>query len=93
MGDMAIKLGDEVKDSYTGFKGIAVARTDWLYGCARIGIKPSKLDKDGKTFDIDWFDEPQVELVKSRKPKQAKAAPKTSKPGGPQRDPRRRRDP
>ena len=33
-------LGDEVKDTITGFKGIVVARTEWLNGCARVTVQP-----------------------------------------------------
>jgi len=41
-----IKLGIRVKDSITGYEGVAIARTDWLYGCVRITIQ-GDLDKDG----------------------------------------------
>lgn len=83
-----IKLGDKVKEIYTGFTGIAVGRTQWLHGCDRIGIMPEKLDKDGKPQELQWFDEPQVQLVKSQAPKVAKSS-KTTRPGGPRPDPQR----
>ena len=54
---MAIELGTRVKDRTTGFQGIAVARTDWLYGCTRYGVQSDKLDKDGKPIEAEWFDE------------------------------------
>lgn len=40
-------LGDEVIDTVTNFKGIAVARTTWLNGTTRTAIQP-KMQKDGK---------------------------------------------
>ena len=35
-----IKLGQEVRDRVTGFKGIATARTTYLQGCDRISVQP-----------------------------------------------------
>jgi hypothetical protein len=57
---MAIKLGDRVKDRTTGFTGIVLARTDWLYGCTVFGVKPEEL-KDGLPMDMQWFDEQSVD--------------------------------
>lgn len=86
-----IKLGDKVRDNITGFTGIAIGRTEWLHGCARITIQPDKLDKDGKTLDACTFDEQQVELVKAQPVKVSKQA--SAGPGGPKRDPGRRNTP
>ena len=58
-----INLGDTVKDTVTGFKGMAVARTEWLYGCARITVQPKGTTKDGELKDPSSFDEPQLVLV------------------------------
>ena len=58
-----IKLGDIVKDRISGFTGIVIARTEWLYGCTGIGVKPTKSNKlkdDGTPADIQWFDEPSL---------------------------------
>lgn len=63
---MGIKLGDLVRDRLTGFTGIAIGRTDWLYGCSRIGIEPKELDKEGKPREASWFDEQRVEVVERR---------------------------
>lgn len=62
-----VNLGDKVKDSISGFAGIAVARTQWLTGCDRITVQPDKLDKDGKTYDAQTFDEPQLIVVTKAK--------------------------
>jgi hypothetical protein len=75
---MAIKLGKRVKDSITGYEGIAVGRTSWLYGCERIGVQ-GDLDKDGKVPDIVWFDEDQLNIIK--KPVNANKKKKTPPQG------------
>jgi len=86
-----ISLGSKVKDSMTGFSGIATGRTDWMYGCSRILIQPIKLSKDGKTIESEWFDEQRVELIAERKPKVS--AQSKARTGGPQKDPQRSIDP
>ena len=58
-----IKLGDRVKDVYTGFVGIADGRSTYLHGCDRITIEPETLDKDNKVREPESFDETRVELV------------------------------
>ncbi len=87
---MKIKLGDRVKDIYTGFEGIAASRTQWLHGCDRIGIEPTELDKDGKIQDSGCFDEQRVELVESAEPRVSKDS-STAEPGGPRPAPQRGR--
>jgi len=57
-----VKLGQEVMDTVTGFRGIAVTVTEFLQGCRRVEIQP-KVDKDGKLRDIGTFDEPQLKVV------------------------------
>jgi len=61
---MEIKLGSECIDLVTGFKGIAVARTVWLNGCARVTLQP-KMGKDNKVPETVTFDEPQLKLLKA----------------------------
>jgi hypothetical protein len=58
-----IELGDRVKDRLTGFEGIAIAITEWLYNCRRITVQPTDLDKDGAVAKAESFDEDQVEIV------------------------------
>lgn len=55
-----IKLGSEVKDSITGFSGIAMARVEYLNGCIQYEVKPKKLDKNRKMLDSEWIDEEQL---------------------------------
>jgi hypothetical protein len=57
---MKIGLGDEVKDSVTGFTGIAVAVTEWLNGCYRVTVQPRTLDA-GKVP----ASEPQLEVLQA----------------------------
>ena len=86
-----IKLGDRVRDVYTGFEGTAVCRTEWLHGCTRIGIEPTVL-KDGKLMDIVSFDEQRVEVVREESPRVTPEG-SSAAPGGPQKDPARPADP
>lgn len=84
---MGINLGDKVKDIVTGFEGIAVAKTTWLNGCTRIGLQSDKL-KDGLPTEAQWFDEPQLKLIK---PNQVSCGPRDT--GGPIPTPKRSADP
>lgn len=61
-----IALGDRVEDRVTGFKGVAVSRTKWLWSCDRIGVQPEEVGKDGKLAEVQWFDEPQLKLIKTK---------------------------
>ena len=78
-----VQLGDRVKDSITGFKGIAVAITEWLHACRRITIQPETVDKESKIPDSHTFDEPQLNILKVgvKAPKPVAAKKKT---GGPE---------
>lgn len=73
-----INLGDKVKDSVTGFVGIAVGRTIWLHGCDRLVVQPEGVNKEGKLFENQTFDEPQLVVVKKKLVKEGK-----HKTGGP----------
>ncbi len=59
-----IQLGNRVTDEFTGFEGIAVSRTEYLYGCVSIGVQPTPLaEKDGSYTPaaIVYFDEQRLE--------------------------------
>lgn len=62
-----ITLGSKVRDTITGFEGIATARAEYLNGCVRILIQPQRLDKDGKIIESEWIDQVQLEAVKAKK--------------------------
>lgn len=97
-----IQLGDRVRDRLTGFEGIVIAVTEWLYNCRRITVQPTDLDKDGAVAKTESFDEDQLEVIQAgafvaKVPARA-AAPETvatapDKTGGPRDTPSRRADP
>lgn len=64
MNETVVELGDQVKDPVTGFKGTAVAITTWMFGCRRVTVQPKGLDKDGKLFETQSFDEPGLTVTK-----------------------------
>lgn len=93
-----VSLGDRVRDRISGAQGIAIARTEWLYGCVRITIKPEKLDKDGKERDSVTIDEPQCEVLKvsvieNRPYWRSEGSLVLERAAGPRPDPVRPRDP
>lgn len=55
---IVVVLGNRYRDSITGFEGVAVARTEYLYGCARVGLQGPA--SGGKVPDSQWFDELQL---------------------------------
>jgi len=61
----SINLGDLVRDVYTGFTGTAIARTEWLHGCVRITVEPTKLIK-GMIAETTCIDEARLRIVKRR---------------------------
>lgn len=87
---MSIQLGDEVKHTVSGFKGIAVAVTTWLHGCRRVNVQP-KMEKDGKLPDMQAFDELELEVTKkavvastpARSPEKPQPPARTRATGGP----------
>ena len=82
-----INLGDRVKDTVTGFTGIAVARTQWLNGCDRVAVQPEKLTKEGFPREDRVFDEMQLQLLKAGVVKGTNLVPTAEpKTGGPRDD-------
>ena len=59
---MKVELGKEYTDPISGYKGVAVNRIEYLYGCVRIGLQ-GKVNADGKKPDPEYFDEPRLLLV------------------------------
>ena len=55
-----VKLGKVYKDKFTGFTGTAMARTEYLYGCTRVGLQSYEL-KDGKPIEWQYFDEQSLD--------------------------------
>lgn len=78
MKEHKFELGQPVKDVITGFKGVAMARIEFLTGCTQYGVTP-KLGSDGKIPDTNYFDEDR--LVADGKP--IKLQPKRTDGPGP----------
>lgn len=51
------ELGTRVKDIITGMSGVVMARSNFITGCDQYGISPTKLNKDEKRPDWEYFDE------------------------------------
>lgn len=86
-----IEPGDRVKDIITGFSGIALGVTYWLYGCRRIIVQPEQLTPEGRIGDAVSFDEPQLALLQKRVVTRDSARDGEN-PGGPRPEPARRQD-
>lgn len=71
-----IELGTKVKDSVTGFMGVAIARCEYLNGCLCYEVQPVMTEK-GKMPKAIWIDEQQLTEVKEKKrpEKQGKGTP------------------
>ena len=77
-----IELGQKGKDKITGFKGIIIGRSQYIYGCDQYALSP-EVSKDGKIGDTCWFDEGRIEIIaKGILPSMVRV----EKPGGPNRD-------
>lgn len=61
-----VNLGDEVCDVVSGFKGIAVERAMWLWGCNRVGIQPKIKKNNEKLKNLVWFDENSLKVTKKK---------------------------
>lgn len=63
---MQIELGMTVKDTITGLVGVVMGRTQYLTGCAHVGICPNKLKTDGSLMDWQWLDERRCSVIKKK---------------------------
>lgn len=54
-------LGKKARDKVTGFEGIIIGKTIYLYGCNCYGLAPAA-DK-GVIPDTNWFDEGRIEII------------------------------
>jgi hypothetical protein len=61
-----LELGDLARDRITGYKGVAVAKTEWINGCMRWTLQACKLTKDGAQSPTECFDEEQIAVVRKR---------------------------
>ena len=77
------KLGVEVKDKVTGYKGIVIGRTEWQTGCNTYGVKSQTLN-NGAPADSQWMDEMSLEKISD-----GINVKKDVRKGGPQITPKR----
>jgi hypothetical protein len=89
-------LGATAKDVITGFEGIIGSRVEYLAGCDQIGIKPTRLNKDGEPIKEIWFDITRIRVLGAASPEiqkivdgklQDNDGEDTEPPGGPQETP------
>lgn len=78
--ESAFALGDMVRERLSGVEGRVTGITFWETSCTHIGVKRLGLDKEGKPYELLWFDEVNCEPLAQR-PELAPAPGK--KPGGP----------
>lgn len=62
------ELGFLGRDIVTGFEGMIVSKHDYLHGCTRFAIEPTKLNKDGRPIEPCVFDEARIEVTKAKRP-------------------------
>lgn len=88
-----VGLGDKVRDRLTGYTGICIAQSEQLFAANRIGVQSETL-KDGIPAEAQWFDEPQVQVIKEKAVKiDEEKQEQTRKTGGPRPDPVRPTNP
>lgn len=58
-----IQLGSTVKDAITGFTGIAVARTEFGYGCVHITVQAPGVTKSGDPIPLQTFDDQRIDVL------------------------------
>lgn len=58
-----ILLGDTVEDIHTGFRGIAMARSEFFNGCIQYDVAP-KVSKDNKPEETQGIDIQSLKRIK-----------------------------
>lgn len=56
------RFGKKAKDKITGFEGIIIGKTSWMFGCSQYCLSPA-VDKDGKKRESEWFDKGRIEII------------------------------
>jgi len=56
-------LGSEVRCVITGFKGITIARCEYLNGCLQFCVKPRSGKKSNEMVEGHWIDSVQLDWV------------------------------
>lgn len=63
---MNIKLGMEIKDEITGFKGVVTGLVDYISGCNQALITPPIEKKTGKIQESQWLDVQRLKQIGKR---------------------------
>ncbi len=84
-----VRLGSVVRDRITGFTGLVYGTHQYLSGCSKVTLQPMELDKDGKPRATEWFDEQQVEVLRTPDEVGSLMDPPQGDVGGPMEEPRR----
>ncbi len=79
-----VKLGQKVKDTITGYEGIAGGITQTINGWY-IQITADRLKSDKTLYEGLWFNAKRIEVIK-KTPVKKSGSEKTRKTGGPQDD-------
>jgi len=62
MTGFKFELGETLQDKITPFRGVVMARTEFLTGCLQYAISSQQLT-DGHLTDWEWMDESRLERV------------------------------
>jgi len=54
------ELGTVLRDLVTGFKGVAMGRTQYYTGCNHYGLISQKMTEKGKPNEWQWLDESRL---------------------------------
>lgn len=79
--DPAIALGEEVKDTLLGFKGVAISRSTSISGYVQYDVQPKK-DKEGKLPDSAYVSARHLEIITKKASEEVEEDP----PGGGKRN-------
>lgn len=83
--ESTIKLGQEVRDPVSGYKGTVIGVCEFINGCRRFGVQakydPKALIRDSLTSI--WFNEFQLEITKDIPKEETKKMETSQKKGGP----------
>ena len=85
-----IELEDEVKDKYTGMKGTALSRTEFVNGCIQFGIVQKYDSKQPLVDNVAEVNIDSQSLIITKKGPRHKKSVEEKSTGGPSRVMRRR---
>jgi hypothetical protein len=75
------KLGQEVKEVVTGYKGIIMVRSEYFTGCNHYGIQNKEITSEGKVKEWEYFDESRLVTTQTKEMFDREGMQPTSAPG------------